>query len=97
LPILLEAFKRLQTYENNVCLVIAGAVGGYSNALQKASGELKYLRVLTDISQQTKCRLLQSADAVVLPSKEESFGVVFLEAWSFQKPLLVHELELLPH
>lgn len=86
LPVLLDAFKQLQ--DENICLVIAGAKGTYSESLLQASQDMQNLRVYTDISQQMKCNLLQLADAVVLPSKEESFGVVFLEAWSFKKPVI---------
>lgn len=86
LPVLLDAFKQLQN--ENSCLVIAGAKGTYSENLQQAVDAIPNLFVYTDISQQMKCNLLQLADAVVLPSKEESFGVVFLEAWSFKKPVI---------
>lgn len=86
LPVLLDAFKQLQN--ENVCLVIAGAKGTYSENLLQAALEMQNLYVYTDIAQQVKCSLLQLADAVVLPSKEESFGVVFLEAWSFKKPVI---------
>lgn len=85
LPVLIESFKQLQATHKNVCLVVAGAAGTYTNSLLQLSHEIKDLIVFTDISQETKCALLQSADIVVLPSKEESFGVVFLEAWSFKK------------
>ncbi|CAN5733040.1 N/A [soil metagenome] len=86
LPVLLDAFKQLQN--ENICLLIAGAKGTYSGNLQQAAHDMQNLYVYTDISQQMKCNLLQLADAVVLPSKEESFGVVFLEAWSFKKPVI---------
>ncbi|QEC69092.1 glycosyltransferase family 4 protein [Panacibacter ginsenosidivorans] len=88
LPVLIDAFSQLQQEEKNSCLVIAGAKGTYSSALQEAAKNIQNLFVLTDIPQHTKCMLLQAAAIVVLPSKEESFGVVFLEAWSFKKPVI---------
>lgn len=88
LPVLLDAFKKLQATGENISLVIAGAAGNYSGALRQAMKEINNLHVCTDVSMETKCSLLETADVVVLPSREESFGVVFLEAWSFKKPVI---------
>ena len=88
LPVLVDAFIALQKNTSDVCLVIAGATGTYTNTLKQQERENNNIFIFTDISNETKCRLLHIADVVVLPSTEESFGVVFLEAWSFKKPVI---------
>jgi glycosyltransferase involved in cell wall biosynthesis len=40
------------------------------------------------ISPDEKRDLLAAADIVALPSRTESFGIVFLEAWASRKPVI---------
>ena len=44
--------------------------------------------VLNDISEAEKHALLSACDVLVLPSTAESFGIVFVEAWSHGKPVI---------
>ena len=46
------------------------------------------LRWLPDVTEEVKAALLASASAVLYPSAAESFGIVFLEAWSFGVPVV---------
>lgn len=88
LPVLVKAFKSLQESDPNCRLIIAGASGSYLSELQEIAKKHRQILVLPDISEPEKLKLYRIADVVVLPSKEESFGVVFLEAWSFKKPVI---------
>jgi glycosyltransferase involved in cell wall biosynthesis len=88
LPVLLNAFKKLGTINKDVCLIIAGSAGSFTGQLEFAKEDITDLFVYTSIDDRTKAALIQIANIVVLPSKEESFGVVFLEAWSFKKPVI---------
>lgn len=88
LPVLVEAFRLLMATEKNYYLLLAGASGNYTQALQEVVKEIPRLSVFTDISSTVKAQLLQMADVVVLPSKAESFGVLFLEAWRARKPVI---------
>jgi glycosyltransferase involved in cell wall biosynthesis len=88
LPVLLDAFNQWRNNEPHAKLIVAGAAGKYTEALKEIASSNDYIQILCDISNQQKCEILSICDALVLPSKEESFGVVFLEAWSFKKPVI---------
>lgn len=53
-----------------------------------APRERRAVRVLGFVSDQEKRDLLAGADIVALPSRTESFGLVFLEAWANGKPVI---------
>jgi glycosyltransferase involved in cell wall biosynthesis len=46
------------------------------------------LLVLGPISDNDKHDLLAAADIVAMPSRAESFGIVYLEAWAYGKPVI---------
>jgi glycosyltransferase involved in cell wall biosynthesis len=50
--------------------------------------ERPWLRVLGPVGAQEKWDALEGADVVCLPSRYESFGRVYLEAWSKGKPVI---------
>ncbi len=59
----------------------------FSNNNMVTTGKLKVInwgRVL----EQEKNYLLEFSDLLILPSKFESFGIVFLEAWKYKKPVI---------
>lgn len=88
LPLMLEAFEQLKKTGKNIHLIIAGAAGNYTQSLLAAEKKKHGLSVCTNISDSVKNEFLTIADMVVLPSSEESFGVVFLEAWRAKKPVI---------
>ncbi len=88
LPLMLEAYEQLKKTGKNIHLIIAGASGNYTQTLLDEEKKMTGLTVFTNISALFKNELLSIADIVVLPSKEESFGVVFLEAWRAKKPVI---------
>ena len=87
LDVLIKAYDYLKNTEP-IKLIIAGAEGNYSPFLQSISERDKNIQLFCNISQLEKACLLKLSNVLVLPSKEESFGVVFIEAWSFCKPVI---------
>lgn len=76
-------FKRLK----NVNFVFIGPPTMYSKRLLEKEKD-KRIIYLSYVSLQTKTDALAACDVFCLPSTQESFGGVFLEAWSFKKPVV---------
>lgn len=85
LDVLLEAWARLEG--TSALLAVAGPSSDWWDALAppRADSRLRDLPMLGDAD---KHDLLAAADLLVLPSKRESFGTVFLEAWAAGTPVL---------
>lgn len=85
-----EAVRALWQAGRQVELVLAGAVlepfRRYLETLQPA--ERQRVRVLGPISEQQKRDLLDACDMLVMPSRTDSFGIVYLEAWLYRKPVI---------
>ena len=75
----------------SVEVVIAGKTTEDAHHLRRAAfgaSQGHDLRWLPDITEAQKAALLASASMVLYPSRAESFGIVFLEAWSFGVPVV---------
>ena len=71
--------------------MIAGKTTGEAAELRQAAFDSSHghpLRWLPDITEREKAALLASASVVLYPSRAESFGIVFLEAWAFGLPVV---------
>lgn len=87
---LLAACRRL--WESGIRLELA-LVGTMEPAIERAITRLpaswqEYCHCLGRISEVEKWSLLAAADILALPSRTESFGIVFLEAWLCRKPVV---------
>jgi glycosyltransferase involved in cell wall biosynthesis len=74
-----------------VCnLVLAGAAMPDVARLikQLSEAERRRVRILGSISDTEKRDLLAAGDIFVMPSRSDSFGTVYLEAWSYGKPVI---------
>jgi len=85
---LLRAYKDIKKLDIPAILIIAGAKGSFASTIEMEAEIDKSLIVFSDITDFQKCELLKLCDILVLPSSAESFGVVFLEAWSYNKPVI---------
>jgi glycosyltransferase involved in cell wall biosynthesis len=87
---LLRAFARLLRKYANLKLWIAGG-GPLLEEMKKASHDLG-VEASTyfwgTVSHEKMLALMSSCDIFVLPSWDEAFGVVYLEAMSFKKPII---------
>lgn len=85
-----EAVQRLWEQGHALELVLAGAVltefRHYLAQLPAAVRER--IHVLGVISEEEKLDALAAADIFAMPSRTDSFGIVYLEAWLYQKPVI---------
>jgi glycosyltransferase involved in cell wall biosynthesis len=94
IEVLLKAIPLCLRVNDKIHFVIAG----YQNPvyLKKLVGiidsfELQMQRkihFITDLGEEEKVELFHSLDIFVTPSTNESFGMVFLEAWACKKPVI---------
>lgn len=87
---LVDAMRTLWQEGRNVELVLAGAVMPEFRAFLAAlpEAERSRLRVLGPISDAEKRDLLAASDIFAMPSRTDSFGIVYLEAWLHGKPVI---------
>lgn len=88
--VLLSAMPRIWEEEPETALILAGQSGPYFQEHFKGHFVSRDPRVLSldDFPEEDKADLLAACEVLVLPSQAESFGVVFLEAWSQGKPVI---------
>lgn len=87
IALLLKAAKIVLKRLENVNFVIIGPPTNYSKGLLEKERD-KRIVDLSYVDLQTKTDALAACDIFCLPSTQESFGGVFLEAWSFEKPVV---------
>jgi glycosyltransferase involved in cell wall biosynthesis len=82
--------RRLWREGRQVDLVLAGAVlAPFQHYLSPLPGEdARRLKVLGPISDAEKRDLLAAADIFAMPSRTDSFGIVYLEAWLHRLPVI---------
>ena len=86
--LLLDAFAALRNQMPNVTLVIAGPGDA---APATAEGVLELGRVTDEIKQDA----LSACTVFCMPSKGESFGMAYFEAWNCGKPVVALDLPVL--
>lgn len=89
-PHLVEAVRRLWAEGRSVDLVLAGTLlDPFRRFLgQLPAADRSRIRVLNSISESDKQDLLAAADIVAMPSRTDSFGIIYLEAWVYSKPVI---------
>lgn len=85
-----EALQRLWAAGRDVHLVLAGDVlerfRRYINGIPSECKER--ILILGPVDEQVKRDLLAAGDVLVMPSRTDSFGIVYLEAWAYGKPVI---------
>lgn len=87
---LVEAARRLWADGRSFHLVLAGAVlqpfRRYLRTLPQH--DRRRILLLGSIAESAKLDLLAAMDVFAMPSRTESFGIVYLEAWAYGKPVI---------
>lgn len=87
--ILLDAFIKLYETHKHIKLLLAGTATEFSDTLKQKISQYKLpVILLEDFNSDLKPVLFNAIDIFVLASAGESFGVVFLEAWACNKPVI---------
>ena len=87
---LLAAGQRLWDEGRDLTLAL---VGPQQRSARRAlarvpEAQRAYVRCLGEVSEQEKWDALQATDVMALPSRTDSFGIVYLEAWALGKPVI---------
>lgn len=87
---LILALKYLIKSFKNIRLLIAGPhTREYESYFNKLPSKLKdHIIDLGIVDKETKTNVFASCDVFVLPSIDDAFGIVYLEAWLFKKPVI---------
>lgn len=91
--LLINAFEKVAVQYREVYLLIAGSASDYVAELQAYCKTLdkevaRRIKWQVNFPIEKKALVFNSMDMLVLPSHNESFGIVFLEAWSCRKPVI---------
>ncbi len=88
LDLLLEALIALRPQWPDLSLLAVGPETDYSQALWSRYRDLDGLHVRGAVSHEDKLAALRACDCLALPSAGEAFGIVFLEAWLMDRPVI---------
>ena len=81
--LLIEAIRKVCQHRGDAKVIVAGG-GDMRQFLQERAKDLP-VNFVGYIPDSEYIRLLNAADVVVIPSRNEPFGLVLLEAWSAEK------------
>ncbi len=92
LDLCLEAFASIRQTRQDVFLLAVGPETDFSHALWPRYASLGGLFVRDKVSDEERLAALASCDVLALPSTGEAFGIVYLEAWAYRKPVIGAEI-----
>lgn len=86
-PALLTAWQKVLVRHPEALLMLSGPGGEEFRGLRDRLPAESF-RDLGIADEETKAQALAACDVFCLPSTHESFGIVFVEAWSYAKPVI---------
>jgi glycosyltransferase involved in cell wall biosynthesis len=86
----IEAMRRLWEQGYDASLILAGPpMGQFLHYFEALPDEVRRkCHLLGFISDEDKRDLLDAGDVFVMPSRTDSFGIVYLESWLYKKPVI---------
>jgi len=88
LDICLEAFARVRQLRPEVWFLAVGPETEFSQQLWEKYRGLEGLVVRGSVLDDERLAAFAACDVFAMPSTGEAFGIVFLEAWAYGKPVL---------
>jgi glycosyltransferase involved in cell wall biosynthesis len=87
---LVEAMMHLWQQGCEAQLVLAGpAMSAFTDYFESLPGWVsEHCHLLGLVSEEDKRDLLDAGDVFAMPSRTDSFGIVYLEAWLYKKPVI---------
>ena len=87
---LVAALRLLWAEGRDVTLVLTGPMLSQARVFfaRLPSAEAARVRLLGFVDKTTQADILAAADILALPSRTDSFGIVFLDAWANSKPVI---------
>jgi len=84
------ALKYLIKKFKDIKIIIAGpSTESYNSFFDKLPSKIKeHIIDLGIVNKETKANVFASCDVFILPSIDDAFGIVYLEAWLFKKPVI---------
>jgi glycosyltransferase involved in cell wall biosynthesis len=99
LDILIDSFSNLTSKKlrSDISLTITGQKTLYYPQIKKQINKLpknikSKIKFIFNFPQNKLTQIIDNCDVLILPSKQESFGLVLLEAWARQKPVIVSNI-----
>jgi glycosyltransferase involved in cell wall biosynthesis len=93
LDVCLEAFSALRQQRQDVCFLAVGPETEFSRQLWPRYNGLEGVIVRGMVSDEERLAALAACDVLVMPSVGEAFGIVYLEAWAYHKPVVGAKIE----
>jgi len=94
IPDLFSAAEKLKRTGKEISLVIAGT-GPLEAYVKQVCSQFDYVRFKHRPTDREKVKLLREAEVLVLPSSEEGFGIVLLEANAAHTPFVSYDVPAL--
>lgn len=97
---LISAFDEICRQRSNISLIIAGQKTLFYPKIKNQVDHLpkstkSKITFIFDFPQKNLSKLIDKSDFLVLPSQQESFGLVLIEAWARLKPVITSDIPTL--